>query len=76
MFHPKNDIRSMFNKTPGQNYTSAAVPPVVTTVAIAVAPPPAEKNKKAIKRDEIDVLCDAYYKAYTGEKCKVIVNND
>ena len=76
MFHPKNDIRSMFNKTPGQNYTSAAVPPVVTTVAIAVAPPPAEKNKKAIKRDEIDVLCDAYYKAYTGEKCKGIVNHD
>ena len=76
MFHPKNDIRSMFNKTPGQNYTSAAVPPVVTTVAIAVAPPPAEKNKKAIKRDEIDVLCDAYYKAYTGEKCKGFVNHD
>ena len=76
MFHPKNDIRSMFNKTPGQNYTSAAVPPVVTTVAIAIAPPPAEKNKKAIKRDEIDVLCDAYYKAYTGEKCKGFVNHD
>ena len=76
MFHPKNDIRSMFNKTPGQHYTSAAVPPVVTTVAIAIAPPPAEKNKKAIKRDEIDVLCDAYYKAYTGEKCKGFVNHD
>lgn len=75
MLHPKTDIRSMFNKTPGQNYASAAVPPVVT-VAIAVAPPPAEKNKKAIKRDEIDVLCDAYYKAYTGEKCKGIVNHD
>ena len=70
MLHPKTDIRSMFNKT------VVAVPPPVVSVAIAVAPPPTEKNKKAIKRDEIDVLCDAYYKAYTGEKCKGIVNYD
>ena len=72
MLHPKTDIRSMFNKT------VVAVPPPVVSVAIAVAPPPppTEKNKKAIKRDEIDVLCDAYYKAYTGEKCKGIVNHD
>ena len=77
MFHPKNDIRSMFNKTPGQNDTTVAVPPPVVTVAIPVAPPSLpEKNKKAVKRDEIDVLCDAYYKAYTGEKCKGIVNHD
>ena len=72
MLHPKTDIRSMFNKT------VVAVPPPVVSVAIAVAPPPppTEKNKKAIKRDEIDVLCDASYKAYTGEKCKGIVNHD
>jgi hypothetical protein len=77
MLHPKTDIRSMFNKTPGQNYASAAEPAVITTQAIAaVVVPPAEKNKKAIKRDEIDILCDAYYKAYSGEKIKGIINHD
>ena len=78
MLHPKTDIRSMFNKTPGQNYASAAepVPPVITAEAVAaVVVVPAEK-KKAIKRDEIDVLCDAYYKAYAGEKIKGIINHD
>uniref|UniRef100_A0A6C0I1F3 Uncharacterized protein n=1 Tax=viral metagenome TaxID=1070528 RepID=A0A6C0I1F3_9ZZZZ len=72
MLHPKTDIRSMFNKTPGQNY---AEPAVITTQAIAAVVVPAEK-KKAIKRDEIDVLCDAYYKAYTGDKFKGIINHD
>jgi hypothetical protein len=78
MLHPKTDIRSMFNKTPGQNYASAAepVPPIIITETIAaVVVVPAEK-KKAIKRDEIDVLCDAYYKAYAGEKIKGIINHD
>jgi hypothetical protein len=75
MLHPKTDIRSMFNKTPGQNYASVAEP-VITTQAIAAVVVPAEKNKKAIKRDEIDVLCDAYYKAYSGEKIKGIINHD
>jgi hypothetical protein len=76
LLHPKTDIRSMFNKTPGQNCASAAVPvPVPPVITAAIAAVPAEK-KKAIKRDEIDVLCDAYYKAYTGDKCKGIVNND
>ena len=79
MLHPKTDIRSMFNKTPGQNYASEV--PIMVTEAMAdvvvpiVVVPPAEK-KKAIKRDEIDVLCDSYYKAYTGDKCKGIVNHD
>ena len=72
LLHPKTDIRSMFNKTPGQNYVSAAVP-VEAVAPVVVAP--AEK-KKAIKRDVIDVLCDAYYKAYTGDKCDGIVNYD
>ena len=76
MLHPKTDIRSMFNKTPGQNYASAAEPAVITTQAIAAVVVPAEKNKKAIKRDEIDILCDAYYKAYSGEKIKGIINHD
>ena len=76
MLHPKTDIRSMFNKTPGQNYASAAEPAVITTQAIAAVGVPAEKNKKAIKRDEIDILCDAYYKAYSGEKIKGIINHD
>jgi len=81
MLHPKTDIRSMFNKTPGQNDVVSAERPAITTEAIAdvvvpiVVVPPAEK-KKAIKRDEIDVLCDSYYKAYTGDKCKGIVNHD
>ena len=76
MLHPKTDIRSMFNKTPGENCASVAMPAVITTQAIAAVSPPSEKNKKAIKRDEIDVLCDAYYKAYTGEKIKGIINHD
>ena len=81
LLHPKNDIRSMFNKKLGQNYASASacasVPvPVITSEAVAaVVVVPAEK-KKAIKRDEIDVLCDAYYKVYTVDKCKGIVNYD
>ena len=78
MLHPKTDIRSMFNKTPGQNYACEEVPMPMVTAAAAVAAVvvTAEKNKKAIKRDEIDVLCDAYYKAYTGEKIKGIINHD
>ena len=53
MLHPKTDIRSMFNKTPGQNYASAAepVPPVITAEAVAaVVVVPAEKKKGNQKR--------------------------
>lgn len=76
LLHPKTDIRSMFNKTPGQNYAPAAEPAVISTQAIAAVVVPSEKNKKVIKRDEIDILCDAYYKAYSGEKIKGIINHD
>jgi hypothetical protein len=78
LLHPKTDIRSMFNKISGQNCASAAVPvppPVITAEAVATVVVPTEK-KKANKRDEIESLCDAYYKAYTGDKCKGIVNHD
>ena len=51
LLHPKTDIRSMFNKTPGQNYASAAepVPPVITAEAVAavVVVPPAEKKRQS-----------------------------
>jgi hypothetical protein len=81
MLHPKTDIRSMFNKNSGQNTHDAHVifaseAAVSAISAVSIPPPPLEKNKKVIKRDEIDVLCDAYYKAYTGDKCKGIVNHD
>jgi hypothetical protein len=75
MLHPKTDIRSMFNKTPGENCASVAEP-IIITETIAAVVVPAEKNIKPIKRDEIDVLCDAYYKAYSGEKIKGIINHD
>ena len=53
--------------------TTTATTPVSQVTATA-APTVTEKN--AIKRDEIDVLCDAYYKAYVGDKCNGIVNHD
>ena len=51
LLHPKTDIRSMFNKTPGQNCASAAVPvPVPPVITAAIAAVPAEKKKGNQKR--------------------------
>jgi len=68
MLHPKTDIRSIFNKTPGQNCASAAAP--VITVAIVSSPPPHEKNKKVIKKNKIKFIFNAYLKTTTGKKHK------
>ena len=44
LLHPKTDIRSMFNKTPGQNCASAAVP--AEAVAAVVVPAEKKGNQK------------------------------
>jgi hypothetical protein len=80
MLHPKSDIRSMFNKIRG--HVNANVH-VEKTMAIEVASTGAsaavstvEKKKTTTKKNDIDSLCDAYYKSYTGDKCNGIVNHD
>lgn len=86
LHHPKSDIRSMFDKMRGHPHshahthaetTRATTTPATTTPATQVTATAATvAEKKAIKRDEIDVLCDAYYKVYVGDKCNGIVNHD
>ena len=71
MLHPKSDIRSIFDNTRNmrEHVVAAAVTEAVSTAAtivasiIASAVDIAEK-KKTVKKDEMDSLCDAYYKAY------------
>jgi len=87
MLHPKSDIRSMFNNTRGGGHahvatmTASEVAATASTIVasiISTAVDTAEKKKttKITKIDPIESLCNAYYKAYTGDKCKGIVNHD
>ena len=77
----------MFNNTRGGGHahvatmTASEVAATASTIVasiISTAVDTAEKKKttKITKIDPIESLCNAYYKAYTGDKCKGIVNHD
>jgi len=87
MLHPKSDIRSMFNNTregghahvgtmTASEVASTAATIVASIISTAVDTAEKKKTTKITKIDPIESLCNAYYKAYTGDKCKGIVNHD
>ena len=55
-------------------YTAATI--VASIISTAVDTAEKKKTTKITKIDPIESLCNAYYKAYTGDKCKGIVNHD
>lgn len=72
MLHPKSDIRSMFKTQNTREHVVVAPAAVTEAVSIAstivasiiaIAVDTAEKEKTT-KKDELESLCDAYYKAY------------
>ena len=74
----------MFNNTRGGGHAHVATITASEVAAATLTSDAAQpattgtgtEKKKTTKKDELDSLCDAYYKAYSGEKCNGIVNHD